>query len=217
MAKPSTVISGLAVTMTAGGLVLIYSGLRNATVADTIRSLIKGQPVPSLGSAIDAARSAVMKGSRSIAGPTITGGKGTDVLGTSAGGSATGNAVADDARKYLGAPYVFGAHGPNEFDCSGLVTWVLHHDFGLDLPDNTHTVTGQFYVWTGAVTVPKDQCQAGDLVCWASHIGIATGPKTMINAPQPGEVVKEQAIWWFPEPSIRRPKAYGPKALKGTT
>ncbi len=134
---------------------------------------------------------------------TPTSDAGTIGTGGTVKPGALGVQIVNAARKYLGRPYEFAAHGPNTFDCSGLVTWVLHHDLGLNLPSNVHTVTGQFYVWGGARTVGRPPAE-GDLICWMGHIGIATGPTTMIHAPQPGQVVKEQAIWWTPEPLVRR-------------
>jgi cell wall-associated NlpC family hydrolase len=120
----------------------------------------------------------------------------------------TGNAVAQDALQYLGVPYVWAHQDPTGWDCSGFVTYVLHHDFGIDLPDNTHTVTEQFYVWTGADTIPRDQCAAGDLVCWVSHIGIALDASTMVNAANPTDGTLISDIWTVPAPIIRRPQAY---------
>jgi len=106
-------------------------------------------------------------------------------------------------------PYVWGGATPAGWDCSGLVTWILHHEMGLELPNNTHTVTGQFYIWSGAVTVPRNQCSPGDLVCWPSHIGIAISSSEMVNAPTFGHVTERAKIYNVPAPIIRRPKAYG--------
>src|SRR5262249_43223942 len=52
----------------------------------------------------------------------------------SGAGSATGQAVVDAAKKYLGTPYVFGGTDPNTgLDCSGLVQRA-YRDLGIDLP-----------------------------------------------------------------------------------
>lgn len=197
-------VSGTALLLAAAGAVLIVAGLRNAPVGDTLRAFLTGQRPPSGPS---------MLGPKPVLTGKAAGSGGTTGAGT---GQATtsGKAAVDAARKYLGVPYLFGAHGPQpngqmRFDCSGLVTWVLHHHLGIDLPSNTHTVTGVFYVWTGARTVPWSEQQPGDLVCWPGHIGIASGNGRMIHAPSSGDVVKESNIWRAPEPIIRRPKAYG--------
>jgi cell wall-associated NlpC family hydrolase len=78
-----------------------------------------------------------------------------------------------------------GGATPAGWDCSGFVTYLLHHDLGLNLPSNSHTTSQQFLVWSGATTVPREQCQAGDLICWITHIAIATGPDTGIGAQNP--------------------------------
>lgn len=187
-------ISGLSILAGIAGLVLVVSGLRNASIADTLRSLLRGQPIES--------------------GPSMLPRLAASGTPIGAGGSATGSAVASKAASYVGVPYSWAHHDPSGWDCSGFVTWVLHHDFGLDLPDNTHTVTGQFYIWNGAVTVPRAQTQPGDLVCWVSHIGIATSATDMVNAPGIGIATRVQPIYDVPAPIIRRPLAYGPKATK---
>jgi cell wall-associated NlpC family hydrolase len=200
MARPG--LSGIAVGTIAAGLIIMWSGLKNATVLDTVRALARGEPIPSAGSEIDAARAKVA----GRVGGTITD-LGTSVNGV---GSATGAAVAAAAQRFLGVKYVWGGEDPvNGWDCSGFVTYILHHEFGLNLPDNNHTVTGGFYIWSGAITVPPAQCQAGDLVCWMSHIGIATDNQNMINAPGVGIPTRIQPIYWTPQPLIRRPIAYG--------
>ena len=95
------------------------------------------------------------------------------------------NRSATAAQKSLGVPYKWGGADPSGWDCSGFVTWVLHHDVGLNLPSNTHTVTGQFMVWSGAQTIPTAQAEAGDLVCWLTHIAIAIDNTTCIGAENP--------------------------------
>jgi cell wall-associated NlpC family hydrolase len=216
---PNAAVSGLAVTSIAAGAVLAVSGIKNATVADTLRALLKGEPVPgqsvgSLGKARESATADVAGLGAQVAGiagaaaqssVAVLGGSG-QAVGVAAGAAGRGGLIATFAAAQLGKPYVFGAAGPNAFDCSGLVTWVLHHDMGINLPSNTHTVTGQFYVWSGAQTIPRDQCLAGDLVCWTSHIGIAISPTEMIHAPHPGTVVKTAKIYNVPPPIIRRLK-----------
>jgi len=104
------------------------------------------------------------------------------------GTSATG--VAAVARQYLGVPYVFGGNQPNGFDCSGLVQYVFAQ-FGLNLP---HSVRAQ---GAAGVTVPASEARAGDIVVWndGSHDGIYTGNGIMIDAPKPGDHVKERPVW----------------------
>jgi cell wall-associated NlpC family hydrolase len=215
-------LNGAAISLMAAGVVVAYSGIRNATVADTLRALIKGQPVPgsSAGSfaesqaAVATATAGVGAGEAAAAAAT-GGGPGTQA-GRIAAGVAGGQLNADilaSVAKYKGVPYLFGGADPKHgVDCSGLVTYVLHHDLGLNLPSNTHTITTQFYVWSGAYTVPWNEMLPGDLICWPGHIGIAAsgvdtaGNATMWDAPHTGSVVQLQRVWKVPMPIVRRVK-----------
>lgn len=185
-------MSGLALLMASVGGYAVYAGLNNVPFTSGLRELVSGKlPAPREPKRTTVNWSAPAAGADGGAGAGSSG--------------ATGNRIADAARKYLGIPYVWAAHDPSKgFDCSGLVTWVLHHDLGINLPNNTHTVTGQFMVWGGATTIPKSQCAAGDLIVWPGHIGIAVSPTQMIHAPTSGEVVKIGNIWWTPQPLVRR-------------
>lgn len=204
-ATRSAGISGVAVAAAAAGGILVYSAIKNASIADTLRALATGQPVVGKST-----------GSVQYYGRLVNQAAGS-ASGSGALVGATGPAVAADARKYLGVPYKFGgAQNPQAgFDCSGLVNWVLGHDFGLQLPGqktagfdgSSHgPVTGDYYVWTGATSIDRSLCAPGDLVCWPSHIGIATGQNTYIDAPTFGETVHETTIG--SGALIRRPVLY---------
>ncbi|MCG5216819.1 C40 family peptidase [Streptosporangium soli] len=92
----------------------------------------------------------------------------------------------------LGRPYVWGAEGPDTFDCSGLVQWA-YAQAGVRMPRVTHQqfVTGP--------QVPLAQAQPGDLLFWRhdptnpgyiSHVAIYWGDGKMLHAPRTGDVVK---------------------------
>lgn len=111
------------------------------------------------------------------------------------------------ARQQIGDPYVWGEEGPDEFDCSGLMQWT-YKQFGLTLP----RVTGD-QVRVG-VEVPRAQIQPGDLIfsSWDgkphSHVGMATGEGTIVNAPGTGKRVHEVPLsesYWSHVDAIRRP------------
>jgi hypothetical protein len=93
------------------------------------------------------------------------------------------------AQQQLGKTYVFGAAGPNTFDCSGLVTYVFGKQ-GINLP---HHAADQA---TYGTAVNPNAIQAGDLVFsdWGdganSHVGIATSSSQIIDAPHTGAVVR---------------------------
>lgn len=178
MAAQGGGISGTAVAAATAGGVLIYASLRNVTPLHALRDVLSGNP-PAVQQ--QTAGMAAISIAEAAAGAVQAAGSG-------------GGSIVTAARKYIGVPYRWGGASPSGFDCSGLVTWVLHHDLGIDLPSNTHTVTGQFLLWGGAVTVPAASRQPGDLVCWSSHIAIYSGGSQMIEAPGAGKLVRETKL-----------------------
>jgi hypothetical protein len=96
------------------------------------------------------------------------------------------------ARGELGKPYVYGAEGPNTFDCSGLIQFVFGQN-GISLP---RTAEAQRQA-TATVTNPV----AGDLVFYgnpATHVGLYIGNGQMLAAPHSGDVVKIQKVYGTP-------------------
>jgi peptidoglycan DL-endopeptidase CwlO len=93
----------------------------------------------------------------------------------------------------LGKQYVWGATGPDTFDCSGLTQFVWHQA-GVEIP----RVAADQDTWT--VPVPLSQLLPGDLVFFGKsdvhHVGIYIGNGLMINAPHTGDVVRVSSIWW---------------------
>jgi len=92
----------------------------------------------------------------------------------------------------LGDPYVWGAAGPSEFDCSGLVMWA-YQQVGISLPHYTGSQ------WNSGVHVARNDLEPGDLVFFfpdISHVGMYIGNGMMIDAPNSGEDVKVQPIYW---------------------
>ncbi len=93
----------------------------------------------------------------------------------------------------LGKPYVWGATGPNSFDCSGLTQFVWRQA-GVNIP----RVAAAQFAWT--IPVPLSQLLPGDLVFYGTtdihHVGIYIGDGLMINAPHTGTVVQVSSIWW---------------------
>jgi len=92
----------------------------------------------------------------------------------------------------LGYPYVWGAAGPTQFDCSGLVMWA-YQQVGISLPHYTGSQ------WNSGVHVARNDLEPGDLVFFfpnISHVGMYIGNGMMIDAPNSGEDVKVQPIYW---------------------
>ena len=99
------------------------------------------------------------------------------------------------AKTLLGKPYVWGAEGPNAFDCSGLMTYIFKNGAGINLP-RTSTEQSKY-----GKTVSRADLKPGDLIFSStngtgkvSHVGVYIGNGEMIHAPKPGDVVKISKI-----------------------
>ena len=110
-------------------------------------------------------------------------------------------AVVDEAKKYLGVPYVWGGSSPAGFDCSGLVQYVYKHAQGVNI-DLPRTTDGQQNV---GKAVSLNDLKPGDLLFWqegsqpAYHSAIYIGDGEYIHAPTTGQVVCIQKIqYWAP-------------------
>lgn len=123
--------------------------------------------------------------------------------------------VQDDARSYLGVPYVWdgagGARGGNPrtgMDCSSFVSQV-YLDMGIHIP--AYTVSMEPY----GHEIPRSQVQTGDMGFYGSHGGsyhitLALDNKRMIYEPAPGQSCMEQDIdaypptWWIRNDDMAR-------------
>lgn len=101
--------------------------------------------------------------------------------------SAAGSVV-EYAMQFVGSPYVFGASGPNAFDCSGFTRYV-YKQYGLNLP---HSAEGQYSTAHGSIISNKNELAAGDLVFFVntykpgiSHVGIYIGNGNVVQAMSP--------------------------------
>lgn len=107
------------------------------------------------------------------------------------------NDVLAIADAQLGKPYVWGAAGPDAFDCSGLVYYCYYHA-GIYTGERT-TAEGYRQI---ATPITATQAKPGDLVFWissggvAEHIAIYVGDGRVIHSPQTGEVIKYSNIWY---------------------
>ena len=108
---------------------------------------------------------------------------GSSSAGDSKPQTVTGNVVVDRAYAQLGKPYVWGACGPNSFDCSGLVGYCLTGNF------RRYWTTYEIDDWP-RVSNPVP----GDICIRNGHTGVYIGNGQMIHAPRTGDVVKIAAV-----------------------
>ena len=108
--------------------------------------------------------------------------------------SEPGEGAARAALSRLGRPYVWGAKGPNAFDCSGLTQWAWRQA-GVNLGNDTYSQIAE------GVPVAPDQVRAGDLIfplddfgeggrSGPGHVQLAISPDQVVHAPTSGDVVR---------------------------
>ena len=110
-------------------------------------------------------------------------------------------ALAAEAEKYLGYPYVWGGSSPStSFDCSGFVCWVYTHSGVYDLPRTT--ATG---IYNQCAIIPASEARPGDCIFFTktydsagpvSHIGIYVGNGMMIHAGDPIKYANINTPYW---------------------
>ncbi|MFF4877294.1 MULTISPECIES: NlpC/P60 family protein [unclassified Micromonospora] len=101
----------------------------------------------------------------------------------------------------IGKPYVWGATGPNSFDCSGL-TQYAYKAAGISL---THHTGDQ---WHEGKAISRADARPGDLVFFFSdlhHVGLYLGNDQMVHAPRAGKPVQVASINNMPVAGFRRP------------
>jgi cell wall-associated NlpC family hydrolase len=117
----------------------------------------------------------------------------TSVLPDGAAGAAIAFAL-----KEVGKPYVWGATGPNTYDCSGLMLRAFQAA-GINLPRVSRQ---QFYA---GGHVPVAQAQPGDLLFYATdpsdpatihHVVLYMGNGQMVEAPYTGQSVRVRPVPW---------------------
>jgi cell wall-associated NlpC family hydrolase len=115
------------------------------------------------------------------------------VAATVAGGSGAAQTAVRTALAQVGDPYVWGAAGPNAFDCSGLMQYA-YSAAGISLP---HSSGLQSQMGT---PVPVSALQPGDLLFFyspVSHVGMYIGNGQMVHASTSGSPVKVAPIQYM--------------------
>jgi peptidoglycan DL-endopeptidase CwlO len=85
-----------------------------------------------------------------------------------------------------GRPYVYGAKGPNSFDCSGLMQWA-YEQAGVTIGGSTKSQV------TEGRSISASELQPGDLIFYyspVSHVAMYVGNGKAVHAPTEGDVVK---------------------------
>ncbi|WP_344378713.1 C40 family peptidase [Streptomyces rhizosphaericus] len=105
------------------------------------------------------------------------------------------------ALNQIGKPYVWGAEGPNSFDCSGLTSSAWAYA-GRTIPRTSQEQ------WRQLPRVPLNQLRPGDLVIYykgASHVAMYAGDGQVVQAPRPGQRVKLSPLASNPLQGVVRP------------
>lgn len=105
--------------------------------------------------------------------------------------SGKGATVVATAKNYIGSKYVYGATGPNSFDCSGFTQYVFKlHGVSLN-----RTAAAQY---SNGVAVDRANLQPGDLVMFGksgiNHVGIYIGGGQIVHAANPSRGVTIDTI-----------------------
>lgn len=102
--------------------------------------------------------------------------------------SSTAQTVVSAAQSQIGKPYVWGATGPNAYDCSGLVQYA-YSQAGKNVGRTTYQQAG------AGQHISVSQAQAGDILMWGDyHDAIYVGNNQYVHAPQPGQNVTQASI-----------------------
>ncbi|MEU6058214.1 NlpC/P60 family protein [Streptomyces sp. NPDC047097] len=119
-----------------------------------------------------------------------------------AAGGVSGRAAAAvaAARGAVGRPYVWGANGPDGFDCSGLMQW-SYAQAGVGIPRTSQAQRG------AGRHVSLAEARPGDLVTYrddASHVAMYMGNGQVVHAPYPGAPVRYDPVGMMPVSAITR-------------
>jgi len=124
-----------------------------------------------------------------------------------ASGTPYGDVAVAAALSKLGSPYVWGAEGPDTFDCSGLVQWA-YAQAGLSLP---RLASDQYFA---SRPVDVSQMLPGDVLVYAyepgvestiHHITMYIGNGQMVHAPHTGDVVRVVPVYFDGLYGVARP------------
>jgi cell wall-associated NlpC family hydrolase len=169
-------LNGLALAAIGAGSLFVWSGIKGWSVTATLGDVITGKrPRQSSIYALSTPE------------------------GQSSGiGGATGSAISDAAVQYQGHAYLYGGapgkDAQNPWDCSSFCNWIIGHKLGGTIPGygpgkydgSIHgPPTGSWAIWPGLHRISRSELQAGDLIVWSGHMGIAVSNDHMVSALNP--------------------------------
>ena len=166
---------------------LLHSGnaKKNATTSSSSSS--SASSGTSSAAPVTVPSTAANAGTPAVSIPSSVGTGGETVSGSAA-------ALISIAASKIGCPYVWGAKGPNSFDCSGFVYWCLNQA-GVGISYMTSSGwrnPGRFK------RVSYNELQAGDIIVVSGHVGIVAGGGTIIDASSSNGRVVHRSLgsWW---------------------
>lgn len=176
-------INGKAAAVIGIGALFTWSGIKGWSITGTLQDLVAGKK------------------------PVQTDVNPLSVPGVAASPSGTAGGLAGAAEANIGHAYVFGgAPGPqggDPWDCSSMVNYLAGVLFNKPIPGyksgaydgKSHgPTTGQWAIWNGFTTVKRADVQAGDIVVWATHMGIAVSNSEMVSALNEKEGTRQTPI-----------------------
>lgn len=163
-------INGIAVTSIGIGSLLVWSGIKGWSLLATVGDVIGGKKPNGTEQYTLASKSS-----------------------NASGGSPIG--VVNTALSYVGHGYTYGGapgkDGKGNWDCSSFINWVVGHDQKMAIPGygagqydgSVHgPPTGAWGIWPGLKHIQRNQVQAGDLIVWTGHMGMAVDNMHMVSA-----------------------------------
>lgn len=164
---------GIGIATVAAGSIFAYAGIRGYSPLKAIQNILVGQPANA--------------------------GQSVGLLGANGGGNggtpSTDSELANIAIADIGHPYIYGgapgADGKHGWDCSSACNWWIGKKAGRSIPGQANgsyeglqhgPPTGAWLLWGGVATIKRSAVQAGDVMVWQTHMGIAISNSEMVSA-----------------------------------
>lgn len=170
-------VNGRALTSVSVGLLFVWSGIKGWSMLGTLTDIVLGK-----------------KPTQESIAPLVNVSTSDSQSGQS-GFGVSSNAIAATAMQYQGHAYSYGgAPGPDgsrPWDCSSFVNFIMAVKLRMAIPGNAVGVyngnshgptTGMWGIWNGLSHVERAAVQAGDIIVWTDHMGIAISNSQMISA-----------------------------------